>query len=191
MAVFSAPLDKARKVLVLLALVLPLPVALSFAVNSVQEDIDGFADLVARTSKLQSVVAYGSLAEPANTLGNHANLFIAPQTRSLQVADLQSKLRDLATKSGLQVQSAAEIPKQPGEDELEGIKIHMEMVGPSTALMTFISAAEYAEPWLFLKALQVQSGDQPGMQSATEPLLTASADIWSALPPASSEELLP
>jgi type II secretion system (T2SS) protein M len=191
MPVFSASLDKARKVLVLLALALPLPIALSFAVKSVQEDIDDFAELMVRTSKLQSVVAYGNSRKNADALGNHASFFIAPQARSLQIADLQSKLRDLATKSGLQIQSAAEIPKQPDEGELDGIKIHMEMVGPSMALMTFAAATEHAEPWLFLKMLQVQSGDQPGMQTATEPLLAVSADIWSALPPASSEEPKP
>lgn len=189
--VFSASLDKARKALVLLALAVPLPLAMTFAVKSVQQDIDVFADVIARTNKLQSVVSYGREAKPADMLGDRAKFFIAQQTRSLQIADLQSKLRDLATTSGLQIQSAADIPKQPGEDELDGIKIHMEMVGPPMALMTFVSAAERAEPWLFLKTLQIQSSDQPGMQSATEPFLTVSADIWSALPPASSEEANP
>jgi hypothetical protein len=188
MPVFSVSLDKARKALVLLALAVPLPLAMAFAAKSVQQDIDAFADVMARTNKLQSVISYGNEAKPADMHGEDAKIFIAPQTRSLQIVDLQSKLRDLATTSGLQIQSAADIPKQLGEDELDGIKIHMEMVGPSAALMTFVSAAEGAEPWLFLTALQIQSSDQAGMQSATEPLLTVSADLWSALPPASSEE---
>jgi hypothetical protein len=191
MPVFSASLDKARKVLVLLALVLPLPVTLSLAANSVQLDIDVLADVMARTSKLQSVVSYGSSETPADTIGNSVKLFIAPQTRSLQVADLQSKLRDLAANSGLQIQSAAEIPELPDEEEPDGIKIHMEMVGPSMALLTFVSAAEHAEPWLFIRSLQIQSGDQPDLQSVTEPLLAVSADIWSALPPVSSGEPKP
>jgi hypothetical protein len=175
--------EKVRGALVLVVLFLPILLVSGLVIRDVKQNIDDVAELVAQRGKLQSILAYGASIQPVAVPEGHSKLFLAPQARALQAADLQSKLRDLALQSGLQIQSAAEITGRANESELAGIKIHMEMVGTSAALMTFVSAAERTEPWMFFKALQIQSGDQLGIQAATEPYLTVSADLWSALPP--------
>jgi hypothetical protein len=181
--------EKVRRAIVLMVLLLPILVIPGLVVRDVKQNIDDVTELVVHKGKLQSIVAYGASSKPVAVPDGHSKLFLAPQARALQAADLQSKLRDVALQSGLQIQSAAEIAGQAIEGELEGIKIHMEMVGTSAALVAFVSAAERAEPWLFFKALQIQSGDQLGIQAATEPYLTVSADLWSALPPETSAGL--
>jgi Type II secretion system (T2SS), protein M subtype b len=104
------------------------------------------------------------------------------------MANLQSKIRELAVQKGVEILQAGDLKFDAQEDGFARLGVHIEMTGNQEGIVSVIAQVQQSEPWLFLDNVQLRSGYLSGASLAAEPPHFVSMDVW-GIAPAETESL--
>jgi Type II secretion system (T2SS), protein M subtype b len=99
-------------------------------------------------------------------------------TPSILTAKLQSNLRELASKRGVEIIQTGDLSPEELDGGLKRLGVRLEMSGPAEGIFGVLLEIERASPWLFLDNVQVRSGFVDGFQQPAEPPMFVGTDVW-------------
>jgi Type II secretion system (T2SS), protein M subtype b len=111
-------------------------------------------------------------------------------TPAVLSAGLQAQLRELAAGLGVEIIQVSELQAKTLA-KLQQIGVRVEMSGPLQGTHQLLQQIGANKPWLFIDNLQLRSGVDQGLASATEPPLYLALDIWGLAPVAKVENVTP
>jgi hypothetical protein len=169
-----------KRATVLAALMMVPAIPALLASLDLKAGLAQLGDMADRRAKFLSVAAYKIESEDLQLPRDIAALFLAEQTQSLQLADLQTRIRDLSAQHGLQVLSASAAIDIDDKSSRRQLAIRAELSGNASSLNNFLKSVDASKPWLFVRYLQVRTGEIPGFQAQFEAPLSVTVEIWAA-----------
>lgn len=106
-----------------------------------------------------------------------ADVMIAEESEGLAVAALQTLLSELASASGLRIESSGSLPSRD-QGTLKLIGLRIEVSGKDEDVGRVMHSIETARPILLIEGARIRGG-----QSEPEPKVEASLDVYAAFEP--------
>lgn len=145
-----------------------------------------YSDKAARLAEAQAQLE--NMLRIANTdVGQYATVSISEvaknsslgtDTPAVLAANLQSRLREIASANGVDIYQASDLAMAEAENGVQKVGLRLEMSGPFKGVHTFVLQIEQSVPWLFVDNFQLRSGYLDGNPLAVEPPMQMTLDVW-------------
>jgi hypothetical protein len=167
-------------------LVLPIAAAWfagAFALSQWRQGRDLIDEQIEQFERLRSVANFhgsatlveeNNFAAPTYLLGNEPSPVLA--------AELQSKLRMLASQHGVDIVQASDLKPEDGGNGFVRLGLHLEMTGRQDGIRAVLAEIESSVPWLFTDSIQFRGGFGGGLSYLEEPPSSLGFDIWGLVP---------
>jgi Type II secretion system (T2SS), protein M subtype b len=148
--------------------------AYQLAGGSTGEDTQALQE---RYDRLRAIANFkGTIARqsPASV----ASFFLSEGPPAVLSANLQAKLRDIATERGVEILQASDIQETELRPGLNKLGVRVQLVGPLKGIVGVVEEIEKQRPWLFADNVEFHSGYADGIPAEVEPSVTLAADVW-------------
>ena len=173
--------QKCLAVALLAAILLPLIAGGTWLHRMYAEGEDERRVLLERFDRARGIVAYVATDSHPQQADQAVNLFLGDGTPAVVTADLQSRLREIASLHGVDVLQASDL-KPEVSDGIAKLGIRLELHGPAAGVHALLEEINKSVPWLFADEFQIASGYTDGQVQQFEPPLSIALDVYGLRP---------
>jgi Type II secretion system (T2SS), protein M subtype b len=174
------------KLLVVVLTLVPIAILGSFAAMAWTywtEKNTELSDSLVQYDRLRSVAEYKFDDKTKAGPREDASLvFLGQGPQAVLSAALQSRLREMAVKRGVDVVQASDLKVADIQKGITRVGVRLEMSGQFEGMHSMLQEIEQASPWLFVGNIELRSGFADASELQTEPPVYLGIDVWGIVP---------